>query len=146
MEALRGELARELPDYMVPAAFVPLDRIPLTPNGKLDRGALPAPDTALRSRRYQAPETALESRLAGIWADVLGADRIGVQDDFFATGGNSLLALRVSARIREAYSLDYPVRLVFENPTVRQSAARVEALLRAEIAAMTAGELLERAG
>jgi amino acid adenylation domain-containing protein len=144
VDELRSVLARRLPDYMVPAAFVAVDRIPLTANGKLDRRALPAPQQALRSERFLAPAGPVESRLAGIWAEVLDAERVGVTDDFFDAGGNSLLALRLSARIREAYGVDYPVRLVFENPTVRQAARRVEALLRADIESMAQQELIRQ--
>ena len=91
--ALRSELAAALPDYMVPAAFVQLAAFPLTPNGKLDRNALPAPDAAaVPARTYEAPQGEIEETLAAIWAEVLRLDRVGRQDNFFALGGHSLLA------------------------------------------------------
>ncbi len=96
--ALRASLAERLPDHMVPAALVELERLPLTPNGKLDRRALPAPGGALSGRPYQAPRTRAEEVLAAVWAEVLGAERVGVHDDFFELGGDSILALQVVAR------------------------------------------------
>ncbi len=105
VDVLRATLSRRLPDYMVPAAFVLMEKIPLTTNGKLDKQALPAPQGALRSERYQAPTGPLETRLAEMWAELLGAGRAGVTDSFFEAGGNSLLALRLSSRIREAYGV-----------------------------------------
>ncbi|HYR09510.1 MAG TPA: phosphopantetheine-binding protein, partial [Longimicrobium sp.] len=118
VEALRGELRRILPDYMVPAALVPLDRLPRTPGGKVDRRALPAPEPAVDAGRYQAPRTPVEEVLAGIWADVLALERVGVRDDFFALGGHSLLAAKVVSRIRGALDTDIGVVALFENPTI----------------------------
>jgi amino acid adenylation domain-containing protein len=132
--ALRAHLRRSMPDYMVPAAFVVMDRLPLTPNGKVDRRALPAPDgdrPALETA-YEAPRTPLESTVAGIWADVLGVQQVGVHDRFFDLGGHSLLATRVVSRIRAALQVELPVRALFEAPTVAGLAAAVE---RAEHAA-----------
>jgi len=128
--ALRDALGRRLPDYMVPTAFVALDAIPLTPNGKVDRAALPAPG-APEVEEQAAPRTAGEELLAGIWANVLGVERVGIDDDFFLLGGHSLLATQVVSRIRQAFGAEVPLRAVFEAPTVRRLAARVEAL-RAE--------------
>ncbi len=107
---LRTALARSLPDYMLPSAFVLLPALPLTPNGKIDRKALPAPDTArgdLRSA-YVAPRGPVEEVVAGIWAEVLGLDRVGVLDDFFDLGGHSLLSTRIVARLRDAFRTDVP--------------------------------------
>jgi amino acid adenylation domain-containing protein len=125
--ALRDALGRRLPDYMVPTAFVALDAIPLTPNGKVDRAALPAPD-APDAEETSAPRTAAQELLAGIWGAVLGLEKVGIDDDFFLLGGHSLLATQVVSRIRQAFGAEVPLRAVFEAPTVRRLAARVEAL------------------
>ncbi|MFE9492451.1 amino acid adenylation domain-containing protein, partial [Streptomyces sp. NPDC006641] len=113
---VREFLAERLPDYMVPAAIVAMDRLPLTPNGKLDRAALPEPEFI--GEAYRAPRTAHEARLAEIFADVLGLDRVGVDDSFFALGGHSLLATQLIGRIEAAFGVGFPIRLVFEHPTV----------------------------
>ncbi|MGV9700199.1 amino acid adenylation domain-containing protein [Streptomyces sp. NPDC003470] len=117
--ALRAHLRRDLPDYMVPAAFVPLERIPLTPNGKTDRRALPAPafDRSGLGAVYTAPRTDAERTVAEVWSEVLGVDRIGVHDDFFALGGHSLLATQVVSRLRRRLGADVPVRTLFSAPT-----------------------------
>ncbi|HYH81260.1 MAG TPA: amino acid adenylation domain-containing protein [Longimicrobium sp.] len=130
---LLATLKRALPEHMVPGAFVVLDALPLTPNGKLDRKALPAPEYASAGERHVAPRTPVEEVLAGIWAEVLRLERVGAADDFFALGGHSLLATRVVSRIREAFSVELPLRAVFEGPTVAEAAERVEALRRAEL-------------
>ncbi|MCA1614516.1 MAG: AMP-binding protein, partial [Acidobacteria bacterium] len=129
---LRSHLRERLPEYMVPSAFVVLDTLPLTPNGKVDRRALPAPDStrdALESP-YEPPRTPVEEVLCGIWAEVLGSERVGVEDDFFELGGHSLLATQVISRLREALQVEVPLRALFESPRVKQLAVRVEALLR----------------
>jgi len=117
---LRESLARSLPDYMVPSAWVVLDALPLTPNGKVDRRALPAPGGGRPARggAYVAPRTALEEVVAGIWAEVLGVERVGVEDNFFALGGHSLLATRVLSRLGETLEIEVPLRRLFEAPTV----------------------------
>ncbi|HYR11430.1 MAG TPA: amino acid adenylation domain-containing protein, partial [Longimicrobium sp.] len=130
-EALRGHLRQSLPEYMVPSAFVFLDALPLTPNGKLDRKALPAPEYAADSDRYVAPRTPAEEVLAGIWAEVLRLERVGVTESFFALGGHSLLATRVVSRIRELFGVEVPLRALFEGPTVADLAGRVEEIRRA---------------
>ncbi|MEW5928741.1 MAG: non-ribosomal peptide synthase/polyketide synthase [Gemmatimonadota bacterium] len=127
--ALRAHLRERLPEYMVPSAFVPLAAFPLTPTGKVDRRALPAPAAAEAEGR-EAPLTPAGELLAGIFAGVLGVERVGGRDDFFALGGHSLLATRVAARVREAFGVELPVRALFEAPTVAELAARVEALRR----------------
>jgi amino acid adenylation domain-containing protein len=115
---LRELLAQSLPDYMVPAAFVRLDALPLTANGKLDRRALPAPgDDAYAHDAYVAPRTPLEERVAAVWADVLGRDRVGVQDNFFDLGGDSIRAVALVGALRSE-GLDLAVRDVFDHRTV----------------------------
>jgi len=124
-EALREHLRERLPAYMVPAAFVLLDALPLTPNGKLDRKALPEP-AAEAGDESAAPRTPLEEQVAGIFAEVLGRERVGLREDFFALGGHSLLATRVVSRVRSVFGVELPVRVVFEAPTVESLAAWLE--------------------
>ncbi|MGI5423693.1 non-ribosomal peptide synthase/polyketide synthase [Streptomyces sp. CA-179760] len=120
---LRAHLRRELPDYMVPSAFVELAALPLTANGKLDRAALPQPEPAhATSADFAAPAGATEERLARIWSEVLGVDRFGADDNFFEAGGHSLLATQVVSRIREAFRADVPLSALFDRPTVRELA------------------------
>ncbi|MFE6775879.1 non-ribosomal peptide synthase/polyketide synthase [Streptomyces sp. NPDC057702] len=121
LEQVRARLADTLPDYLVPALLVPLDALPRTPNGKLDRAALPAP--RLDAVAGRAPTGQREELLAELFARVLGVARVGADDDFFALGGHSLLAARLVAGARAALGLDLSVRAVFESPTVRGLAA-----------------------
>jgi amino acid adenylation domain-containing protein len=121
-DGLREHLRRSLPEYMVPAAIVVLEALPLTPNGKLDRKALPAPEYAADADRYVAPRTPVEEVLAEIWAEVLGLDRVGVQESFFDLGGHSLLATRVVSRVRQRFGVELPLRAVFEHRTVEELA------------------------
>ncbi|HLL47542.1 MAG TPA: amino acid adenylation domain-containing protein, partial [Longimicrobiaceae bacterium] len=109
-EAVRARLRQSLPEYMLPAAFVFLDALPLTPNGKLDRKALPAPELASPEERYVAPRTPAEEVLAGIWAEVLRLERVGVTESFFELGGHSLLATRVISRVRQVFGVEVPLR------------------------------------
>jgi len=117
---LRSFLKKNLPDYMVPSAFAMLDAPPLTPNGKIDRKALPAPDEARPDLQgaFVAPRTPTEQLLAGIWAEVLKLEKVGIHDNFFDLGGHSLLATQVVSRIRSAFNLDLPLRSLFEKPNV----------------------------
>ncbi|HEY9416376.1 MAG TPA: amino acid adenylation domain-containing protein, partial [Pseudonocardia sp.] len=113
---LRGFLSESLPDYMVPSAFVPLEEFPLTPNGKLDRRALPAPDYAA-GQDYVAPRTAAERALADIWVEVLGVERVGVEDNFFELGGDSILSIQIVSRARRA-GLSLTAKDIFLHPTI----------------------------
>jgi amino acid adenylation domain-containing protein/non-ribosomal peptide synthase protein (TIGR01720 family) len=126
-EALRAALREKLPEYMIPSAFVCLEKLPLTPNGKVDRNALPVPDVAGQlARQYVAPRTPTEELLAGIWAEVLGLERIGLHDHFFELGGHSLLATQVVSRLRSLFEVELPLRSLFESPTVAELARAVE--------------------
>jgi hypothetical protein len=116
---LREHLLGRLPDYMVPSSFVALDSLPLTLNGKLDRRALPAPSGECGTI-YVAPRTPLEEILCGIWAEVLGVERVGVNDDFFDLGGHSLLITKVVSRVREVFRIDLALRKLFDTRTITQ--------------------------
>ena len=126
LAALRAALRARLPDFMVPSAIVVLDALPLNANGKVDRRALPAPDQRPEDMAYVEPTTPTEVRLAAIWRDVLKLDRIGADDDFFELGGHSLLATRVIAQIREQFQIEAPLRILFEAPTLRRLALRLD--------------------
>ncbi|HEX2079479.1 MAG TPA: amino acid adenylation domain-containing protein, partial [Longimicrobium sp.] len=145
-DEVREHLRRSLPEYMVPAAFVVLERLPLTPNGKLDRKALPAPELASAEERYVAPRTPVEEVLAGIWAEVLRLERVGVEESFFELGGHSLLATRVVSRVRAVFAVELPLRALFEGPTVAQLAGRVEEMRRAELPVLPPVVPTERTG
>ncbi|OAI83318.1 hypothetical protein AYO28_27100 [Pseudomonas putida] len=114
--ALKAHLKAGLPDYMVPSHFTWLDRMPQTPNGKLDRKALPKPDASLVQRAYVAPVSEQEQQVAAIWAEVLKVERVGLTDDFFELGGHSLLAAQLVSRIHSGLGIDVPLRLIFEKP------------------------------
>jgi hypothetical protein len=124
---LRGFLKQTLPDYAVPAVFVFLDALPLTPSGKVNRRALPAPDRerGADAAARTAPRSHLEETLARIWSEVLKIEPIGAGDNFFDLGGHSLLATQVAARVQSALDLDLPVRRLFEAPTIADLALAV---------------------
>ncbi|HEU0053556.1 MAG TPA: amino acid adenylation domain-containing protein, partial [Longimicrobium sp.] len=145
-DALRGHLRGILPEYMVPGAFVILESLPLNANGKLDRRALPAPELGGDEARHAAPRTPVEEVLAGIWAEVLRLERVGVRESFFALGGHSLLATRVVSRVREVLGVELPLRAIFETPTVAELADEVEALRRAGLPAPPPVLPVERGG
>ncbi|WP_420714784.1 amino acid adenylation domain-containing protein, partial [Roseateles sp. SL47] len=127
VSALRSRLAEALADYMVPSAFVVLAGLPLTPNGKIDRQALPAPEAgALVSQPYEAPADPLEQRLAQIWQELLGVERVGRHDNFFELGGHSLLAVRVIVRVRQELGVESSLRALFNQPELAAFAKSVE--------------------
>jgi acyl carrier protein len=125
---LRSYLQEKLPDYMVPAAFVVLDALPLTPNNKVNRLALPAPERTGLEKEHVAPRTPTEDTLAAIWAEVLHLESVGIHDNFFELGGHSLLATRVISRLCEAFRVELPLRDFFQGPTVADLAESVETL------------------
>lgn len=146
-EDLRDFLGQTLPDYMIPGAFVRMDALPLTANGKLDKAALPAPSdaNALASAGFAAPQTPAEERLAQILSDVLGRGNVGVDDNFFLLGGHSLLGTQVVLRAGEAFGIDLTLRDLFQAPTIRQLARRIEAIVMQMIDAMSDDEAQTRA-
>ncbi|MGW6213145.1 phosphopantetheine-binding protein [Streptomyces sp. NPDC055109] len=137
---LHAHLGRHLPDYMIPAGFVLLERLPLTANGKVDRAALPVPD----GRRpdlgtsYTAPRNTVERHITAVWTELLGIERVGVHDNFFQLGGHSLLATQVASRLRKALRVDVPVRAVFDHPTPAELAQSIADLMMAAINAQFA--------
>ena len=127
-DAVRAAASATLPEYMVPSVTVPLDRLPLNANGKVDRRALPAPDVSgTGMATFVAPRTPLETQLATIWADALRKERVGVTDSFFDLGGHSLLAIRILGRLSKELGVRLPLRALFEAPTVEQLAVLVAA-------------------
>ncbi|KAF8956659.1 hypothetical protein BGZ46_002342, partial [Entomortierella lignicola] len=125
-QVLRSHLAARLPDYMIPVAFVQIDELPLTSNGKLDRNALPAPDdNAFAHQTYEPPQGTIESAISNIWADLLGISKVGRHDDFFMIGGHSLLAMKMISWIRSVLGFEISLRTVFEAPTVAKLAPRL---------------------
>jgi amino acid adenylation domain-containing protein len=131
-EKLRRYLKAKLPEYMIPSVFMTLESMPLTPSGKVDRRALPQPSDTRPELAgvYVAPKRPEEELVAGIWAEVLGIERVGLHDNFFDLGGHSLLAVRILSRLREAFEVDLPLRSVFEWPSVGELTGRIEALRR----------------
>ncbi len=129
---LRRYLKDKLPAYMIPSALVQLESLPLNANGKIDRRALPAPDDLRPADSFAPPRTPVEEALATIWSEVLGADQVGIHDNFFDLGGHSLLATQVVSRVRKVFNVELPVRALFEDPTVSELARRVDEKLREE--------------
>jgi len=133
-----GELSRHLrerlPEYMIPSAFVQIEEMPLTSNGKLDRRALPAPDFSRSEteQSYVVARTPVEELLVGVWREILGVEHVGIEDDFFELGGHSLLATQLMSRIRTAFAVEIPLRQLFEGPTVAELAQYIEAALKAQ--------------
>jgi acyl carrier protein len=127
---IRRFLGDKLPEYMMPSSLVALSSLPLTPHGKVDREALPAPGLgrAGMEEAYVAPRTVLEEAVAVIWAETIGIELLGVHDNFFELGGHSLLATQVISRIREEFEVELPVRMMFEGMTVAEMAAAILSL------------------
>jgi amino acid adenylation domain-containing protein len=144
---LRGGLQQRLPDYMVPAVIVLLDELPRTPSGKIDRAALPAPDSSrpASAAQYVGPRTPLEQAIADVWAELLGVKDIGVNDHFFGDlGGHSLLATQACSRMRDTFQVDIPLRSFFEAPTIAALARTVEEALLATIEEMSEDEVRQQ--
>ncbi|HUR45837.1 MAG TPA: amino acid adenylation domain-containing protein [Candidatus Saccharimonadales bacterium] len=139
---LRQWLKAKLPEYMIPAAFVLLPALPLLPNGKVNRKALPVPEKVQTDleETYVAPCTTTEEVLANLWSEVLGISRVGTQDNFFELGGHSLMATQVLSRLREKIQIDLPLRTFFEAPTIASLALEVEGMLASEINEMSEEE------
>ncbi|WP_425274292.1 thioesterase domain-containing protein [Pseudomonas kitaguniensis] len=130
--AVGEHLAAQLPDYMVPAQWVLLEQMPLSPNGKLDRKALPTPE-ANAAQAYQAPQSEIEQHVAAIWSDVLGVERVGLNDNFFELGGHSLRVLLLKERIRQVSGVNLSVSQLMLNPTVRGQVACLQGSARSEL-------------
>jgi amino acid adenylation domain-containing protein len=132
VESLRAHLKSSLPEYMAPSAYVPLPAIPMTPNGKVDRRALPAPEADAYGRAaYEAPQGEIEEGIATAWRELLHVDAVGRHDNFFELGGHSLLAMQFMAQIQAALALELQVKTLFEHPSVERFAASVQVLLTA---------------
>ncbi|MBO7941657.1 hypothetical protein JTP77_038050, partial [Streptomyces sp. S9] len=139
-QELRTKLQASLPEYMVPAAYVALERLPLTVNGKLDRRALPAPEgDAFGQRAYEAPVGTVETALAQIWAELLQVERVGRGDQFFDLGGHSLLALQMTARLRQRLNLDVALPELFAHPVLSDFAEAAARQGGAALPAIVAG-------
>ena len=123
-DTLRTHLAEQLPDYMIPSAIITLDELPLTANGKLDRGALPAPDYAAAAAQGRKPANEREEVICDLFAQILNLPEVGPDDDFFNLGGHSLLAGRLINRMRTALHSEVPLRAIFDTPTPAGLAAR----------------------
>src|SRR5581483_6592931 len=142
---VKEHLRRRLPEYMLPSLYVYVEKLPLNPNGKVDRKALPAPEVA-SERGYIAPRTPLETLVAGIWSELLDVPQVGIQDNFFELGGHSLLAAQVISRLQHALQVSLPVRCLFERPTLAEFTSVVETQAsekqstQPEIAASAGGE------
>ena len=133
--AIRLFLKEKLPEYMVPSAFVILDKFPLTPNGKIDRKALPAPEQTRPEfeQSYVLPRSPIEEILVAIWREVLNIDQIGIHDNFFELGGHSLLAVQLIVRINKQFQIEFPLHVLFEEPTVAELSVQLETILKQEV-------------
>ncbi|MBN3958479.1 non-ribosomal peptide synthetase [Nostoc sp. NMS8] len=130
---LRSFLESKLPSYMLPSAFVILEALPLTSNGKVDRKALPAPEeTDVSSSNIVPPSTLIENLLASIWTEVLGLDKVGINNNFFTLGGHSLMATRVMSQIRQVFKVELPLPYLFEKPTIAELAKEIEKAIKVD--------------
>jgi acyl carrier protein len=125
-DELREHIRRGLPEYMVPSLFVSLDEVPLTPNGKIDRKRLPAPSLSEESESYVAPRTETERAAADIWSQVLRVARVGVDDNFFALGGHSLLGMQLVSRVCEVFDIELPLHVLFRASVLSEFAEAIE--------------------
>ena len=121
-------LGKNLPGYMIPAAFVTLKALPLSPNGKVDRKALPRPDFKPSADKFVPPATSTEIALAKIWCEVLTLKQVGIHDNFFESGGHSLRATQIISRARKEFNLEVPLRVLFESPTIAGVARHIETM------------------
>jgi amino acid adenylation domain-containing protein/non-ribosomal peptide synthase protein (TIGR01720 family) len=134
---LRTQLATVLADYMIPSAFIILPEFPLTPNGKLNRNALPAPDFCEAQQQYVAPRTTTEHTLAQLWSEVLTIEQIGIEDNFFALGGHSLIATQLISRVCKTFAIELPLKALFDTVTIEQLAEQVDLALWANAQTQT---------
>jgi acyl carrier protein len=143
---LRDQLSKVLPDYMIPTAFVQVDEIPTTMNGKVDRQALPEPNSAnmLCEESYIAPQSTVEVRLAALIAPLVHVHRIGVNDNFFLLGGHSLLGMQLITRISDTFGVNLPLLSLFDHPTLGSMSAEIERLILEKIEANGDGKICER--
>ncbi|WP_368031642.1 phosphopantetheine-binding protein, partial [Bacillus licheniformis] len=119
IQGLREHLSKHLPDYMIPSCFVELNEIPLTASGKVDRKALLRHEVSVSgTAEYAAPRNECEEKMVGIWQEVLGAEQVGIHDQFFDLGGHSLKAMTMLAKIHKAFGVEVPLQVLFEKPTV----------------------------
>ena len=126
VDELKGYLRGKLPEYMVPMVYVRLEEVPKTPSGKVDRKALPEPDSYVSEKEYVGPRDATEEALVGIWQEVLGVERVGIHDDFFEMGGHSLLATQMVSRVRNVFKVELSLKEMFENKTIAEMGRVVE--------------------
>jgi amino acid adenylation domain-containing protein len=149
-DELRVYASERLPEYMTPSAFVMLERLPLTPSGKIDRRSLPEPEAFGAGRSdaapYQPPETETEKEVAGIWSEVLGVEQVGVNDNFFELGGHSLMVMQVLARMRASFGVELELPVFFAAPTVRGVAEAIETAMLAQAGDVNLGEMLDLLG
>jgi acyl carrier protein len=138
---LRDHLRKRLPDYMVPAEFIVIESVPLTPNGKVDHAALPSSKGSRHTETYVGPRTAVEEELVKILAPLLKLERVGVNDNFFLLGGHSLLGTQLIARISETFGVDLTLLKLFDHPTVAEMSLEIEDLILARVEGISESKL-----